>query len=194
VLASAGDGDRRPKAPHFVSVFFAEKAQNAVPGGLSRALAKARLNVRQERRESAPVVLIALDEVRLEAFQRTAMAHLTSVPIAISFLNCRNVHLVAGEAAPKPLAKAHHRKTGQWLSRHQVIDITPMSRFIVDREQGEGGPGRNRAPRILCAGTSSANEARSHRVVNSVTAHDTRLLSRRAAVRSCTRWQWPAPA
>jgi len=40
--------------------FCRKGPKNAVPGGLSRSLANARLNVRQERRESAPVVVIAL--------------------------------------------------------------------------------------------------------------------------------------
>jgi hypothetical protein len=47
-------------APFGQCFFLRKRPKNAVPGGLSRALANARLNVRQERRESAPVVLIAL--------------------------------------------------------------------------------------------------------------------------------------
>jgi hypothetical protein len=49
-----------PKPPHLVVFLFLRKRpKNEIPGGLSRALANARLNVRQERSESALVVLIA---------------------------------------------------------------------------------------------------------------------------------------
>jgi hypothetical protein len=64
-----------------VSVFvFAETAQNAVPGGLSRALANARLNVREERRESAPVVLIALAWQPIEPERYLALASAGELP------------------------------------------------------------------------------------------------------------------
>jgi hypothetical protein len=50
-----------PRSSPFCQCFFLRKRpKNAVPGERSRALANARLNVRQEKRESAPVVLIAL--------------------------------------------------------------------------------------------------------------------------------------
>ena len=65
---------RVPQSSPFGQCFFLRKRpKNAVPGGLSKALANARLNVRQERRESAPVVLIALARRPIEPVEPNAV-------------------------------------------------------------------------------------------------------------------------
>ena len=77
------------------------------------------------------------------------MAHLTNVLIAISFLDCRNVALADAEVAPRALAKSHHWRTGEWLTRHKTIVITPMSRLLRAAMESDPEGGREHAMHVV---------------------------------------------
>lgn len=72
------------------------------------------------------------------AMRDLSLAVLTPTLIGLTFLNCRNVELIDAAPAPPKLNKAHHKRTGKWLSRYKLIEITPMSR-IIRKTEGETG-------------------------------------------------------
>lgn len=70
-------------------------------------------------------------------YRQLALAHLTNVLIGVSFLNCQNVRLIDGPQPPQKLNRKHHNRTGGWLSRHKLIEITPMSRIFREAQAGD---------------------------------------------------------
>lgn len=90
------------------------------------------------------------EEAERGDYRMGAMAHLTNVLIAISFLNCRNVHLIDAPGPPRPLAQSHFRRTGKWLSRHSNIVITPMCRIMARAQtQADAAGGSHRSLHIM---------------------------------------------
>jgi hypothetical protein len=90
-------------------------------------------------------VTYAQDE---RAMRDLALAILTPCLIGLTFLNCRNVGLIDAPPAPLKLSKAHHKRTGKWLAKYRLIDITPMSRIVRAMER-EGDTSAERKARSL---------------------------------------------
>lgn len=70
--------------------------------------------------------------------------------LAISFLHCKNVHVVPTAPIPPKIARAHRRRTGRELIRSKTLVIEPM-RKVLEREGDATRTGLRKALHI-CRG------------------------------------------
>ena len=70
--------------------------------------------------------------------------------LAICFLHCKNV-TITEETVPKPLARKHHARTGQWPTKYKTLVIEPLKQIL--RTQGGAGAGNGLATAMhICRG------------------------------------------
>jgi hypothetical protein len=67
---------------------------------------------------------------------KSLMTWLHPALLAICFLHCKNV-TVTDESVPKPLARKHHARTGQWPTAYKTLVIEPLKQIL--RHEGRSG-------------------------------------------------------